>query len=70
MTMRGYEDYKSREFCRDVCCPVQLELNTLEKGSAEYEKTRQACKAGCKYTAWQFHHWLMDEGYLVVRPEK
>ncbi len=69
MAIPGYVDYRSREFCNDVECPVQLELNSLEKGSEGYEKVREACKSDCRHTARQFHYWLMDRGYLVVKPE-
>jgi hypothetical protein len=68
--MEGYLDYKRREFCKDVKCPVQMELDAQEEGSDEYEKIRQICKVDCRYTTYQFHHWLIDKGYLIVRPEK
>jgi len=70
MSIPGYIDYKSREFCKDVKCPVQLELNAKKEGSEEYEKIRKTCRTDCGYTTWQFHHWLIEKGYLVVRPEK
>ncbi len=70
MTIEGYVEYKKREFCNDVKCPVQLELNAQKSGSEEYEKIRQACRTNCKHTTWEFHHWLIDKGYLIVRPEK
>lgn len=69
MTIPGYINYKSREFCNDVKCEVQLKLNS-EKDFKEYEKIRQTCKTNCKYSAWQFHHWLMDKGYLILKLEK
>lgn len=69
MAIDGYEDYGSREFCNDVQCPVQLELNNQREGSVEYERTRQICRLDCRHSTWAFHHWLMEKGYLVVRPE-
>ncbi len=69
MSIKGFVDYKRREFCKDVKCPVQLELEAQKEGSEEYEKTRQICKADCRYTTYRFHHWLMEKGYLIVRPE-
>jgi hypothetical protein len=69
MSIKGYADYKRREFCKDVKCPVQLELDVQKEGSFEYEKIRQTCKTNCRYTTYQFHHWLMEKGYLIVRPE-
>jgi hypothetical protein len=69
MSIEGYVDYKRREFCKDVKCPVQLDLDAQEQGSEEYQKIRQTCLTDCKYTTYQFHHWLIDKGYLIVRPE-
>jgi len=70
MPIEGYVEYKSREFCNDVRCPVQLELNSKKQGSEGYEKIRQTCKTNCKHTAREFHYWLIGRGYLIVKPEK
>ena len=70
MSIEGYIDYKRREFCKDVECPVQLDLDAQEQGSDEYERIRQICKTNCRYTTYQFHHWLIDKDYLIVRPER
>ncbi len=70
MSIEGYVDYKRREFCKDVKCPVQVELDGQREVSDDYEKIRQICKVDCRYTTYQFHHWLIDKGYLIVRPEK
>ena len=70
VAIEGYVEYKSREFCKDVKCPVQLELNSKKLGSEEYDKIRKICRTGCKHTTWEFHHWLIDKGYLIIRPEK
>lgn len=70
MAIEGHTEYKKREFCNDVKCPVQLELNAQKPGSEEYERIRQMCRTGCKYTTWEFHHWLIEKGYLIVRPER
>ena len=70
MSIKGYVDYKRREFCNDVKCPIQIDLNAQTEGSAEYENIRGICKTNCKYTTYQFHHWLIGKGYLIVRPEK
>jgi len=69
MPIEGYIDYKRREFCKDVKCAVQLELDMNEEGSEEFEKIRSTCKNDCKYTTYYFHHWLVDKGYLLIRPE-
>ena len=70
MAIEGYVDYQRREYCKDVACPVQLELNAQVPGSEEYERIRQTCRTSCVHTTWEFHHWLIDKGYLIVRSEK
>ena len=65
MTLEGFVEYKRREFCKDVQCPVQMELNKLTEASPAYEQTRQKCSSGCLYTTWQFHHWLIEKGYII-----
>jgi hypothetical protein len=69
MAIKGYVEYKRREFCKHLQCPVQLELNAKEQGCQDYEKIRQTCKTNCRYSTYQFHHWLIEKGYLIVRPE-
>ena len=70
MSIKGYLDYKRREFCNDVKCPIQIDLTAQAGGSPEYVKIRGISKTNCKYTTYQFHHWLIEKGYLIVRPEK
>ena len=70
MPIDGYAEYKRREFCKDVQCPIQLQLEQKEEGTDDYEKTRAICKNNCVFTTHQFHRWLIDKGYLIVRPEK
>jgi hypothetical protein len=69
MSINGYIDYKRREYCNDIKCSVQLDLNARDEGSEEYEKIRSICKNDCKYTTYQFHHWLIEKGYLIIRSE-
>lgn len=69
MSIEGYVDYKRREFCKDVKCPTQIELDAQKEGSEEYERIRATCKTDCKHTTYKFHHWLIDHGYLIVRSD-
>jgi hypothetical protein len=69
MSIEGFIEYKRREFCNDVQCPVQMKLNRLAEKSEEYEKIRQTCSTACVFTTWQFHHWLIEKGYLILRPK-
>ena len=68
MSIEGYTYYKRREFCKDVRCLIQQELDAQVDGSEEYERIRRTCKTDCGYTTYQFHHWLIDKGYVIVRP--
>jgi hypothetical protein len=70
MTPEGYVDYKRREFCKAVACPVQVQLNSLTESSFAYEQTRKKCSTACLYTTWQFHHWLIEKGYLIMKPKE
>ena len=68
MAIEGYVEYQRREYCKDIRCPVQMELDAQAPGSAEHERIRQTCRTGCVHTTYEFHHWLIDQGYLIVRP--
>ena len=69
MSPEGFTEYKRREFCKDVKCPVQMELNKLEETSEAYQKLRQTCVNACRFTTYQFHHWLIEQGYLILKPK-
>jgi hypothetical protein len=68
LSIKGFIDYKRREFCNNINCPVQVKLNKLVPGSEEYENIRRDCKTKCRFSTWDFHHWLIEKGYLIVRP--
>ena len=68
MSMPGYVDYQRREYCKAIACPVQLELDQAAPGSDEYQAVRDKCIHRCIHTTYEFHHWLIEQGYLVVRP--
>ena len=69
MSIEGFIEYKRREFCNDIDCATQIELNKVRSQSEEYEKIRKTCSTNCRYSTWQFHHWLIEKGYLIVRPK-
>ena len=70
MSIEGYADYRRREFCKDIMCPVQEKLNSQEEGSEVYERVREECKRACRFSAHAFHKWLIERGYLIVKPQK
>lgn len=70
MSMDGYIEYQRREFCKDLPCPVQTLLESEPEGTPKYEQIRGICKSSCIHTTYEFHHWLIQKGYLLVRPVK
>ncbi len=70
MIPEGFTEYKRREFCKDVKCPLQIELDKQNEKSNEYEQIRKKCISACLFSTYQFHHWLMEKGYLIIRPLK
>lgn len=68
MAIDGYVDYQRREFCKDVRCPVQGMLDRQPAGSDGYQQVRAICQQHCIHSTYQFHHWLIEKGYLLVRP--
>ncbi|MCJ7714736.1 hypothetical protein MUO66_09820 [Candidatus Bathyarchaeota archaeon] len=70
MLSEEFIGYKRREFCKDIKCLNQIKLNGMKEKTEEYEKVRKSCKTDCLFTTWQFHHWLIEEGYLIIRPIK
>jgi hypothetical protein len=70
MSIEGYVEYKRREFCNDVKCPVQMLLNQEREGSDKYEEIRKICKSNCIFSTYDFHHWLIDKGFLIIKPKK
>jgi hypothetical protein len=67
MIPQGYAVYKQREFCKNVQSPAQLDLNPQTEGTPAYKQTRQKSSIACLYTTWQFHHWLIEKGYLILK---
>jgi hypothetical protein len=69
MSIPGHTDYQRREYCKDIQCPVQVLLDKQEAGSAEYDEVRSICQMNCIHTTYEFHHWLIEKGYLIAKPE-
>ena len=67
--MEGYVEYQRREFCKDTKCPVQVLMDKLGEGSEEYSELHKICKTKCLSSTYDFHHWLINKGYLLFRPE-
>ena len=66
----GYIDYTRREYCNDIKCPIQVLLNKEVEKSPKYEEIRAICASNCLHTTHEFHRWLIEKGYLIVRPKE
>jgi len=58
-------EYTSREFCRDVECETQQELDSCPKESIEYSRISNSCRYRCSHTKEDFILWLARNGYKV-----
>ncbi len=67
---KGFVEYRRREYCNDIECPLQIILNRKEQDSDDYNELRLICQKNCMHTTYEFHHWLIEKGYLIVRPIK
>jgi len=67
MPLKGYREYRRREYCNAVQCPVQMMLNKHKEDSEEYENIRNICKTNCIHTTYEFHHWLIENGFEIIK---
>ena len=51
MLSEEFIEYKRREFCKDIKCPNQIELNGLKEKTMAYEKIRKSCMTCLLYTS-------------------
>lgn len=68
MAIQGYVDYQRREYCKDIRCPIQVLMDQQREGDDTYNALRAICKSNCLHTTHEFHAWLIQHGYLVVKP--
>jgi hypothetical protein len=68
MPIKGFEEYKRREYCNDIQCPIQMIMN--KKAQENHNDLREICQENCLHTTYEFHHWLIEKGYLLVMPGK
>ena len=70
MPIEGFVEYKRREYCNDIECPIQVMMNKKTQESADYNDLREICQTNCLHTTYEFHHWLIEKGYLLLRPQE
>lgn len=56
------EEYKKLEFCIDVSCQHYWPESTHCQEHCGVNN-----KSNCNFTAKEFHHWLKDNGYKIVK---
>lgn len=69
MNFEDTVEYQRREYCKALPCQVQVLLNQEQEGSEKYEQIRMICRVSCIHTTHEFHSWLSQQGYLIVRPK-
>jgi len=69
-SIAGYIDYTRREYCHEVKCPVQQLLDDEVEKSPKYEEIRAICASNCLHSTHEFHHWLTEKRYMIVRPKE
>lgn len=69
-SIEGFVDYKHREFCHAIDCPIQNLLDEEVQGSERYEFIRNICQTSCLHSCHEFHAWLNKEGFVIVRSDK
>ncbi len=62
--------YKKREFCNNIKCPVQLELNKHIDTSSEYNAIKGICASNCLQSADSFLIWLKNNKYYITNNDK
>jgi hypothetical protein len=67
MAVEGYIDYQRREYCKVIHCPVQVLLDQQQENSDAFNLLRSICKSDCLHTTHEFHQWLIQNGFEVVR---
>jgi hypothetical protein len=68
MDIDHYIEYQRREYCKALPCPIQTLLDQESEDTPKYEQIRSICKDSCLHTTYEFHHYLIQKGYLVIRP--
>jgi hypothetical protein len=63
-------EYQSREFCRDVRCPMQRELDSESRDETAQAAIKSVCRNGCVYFSDDLMRWLGQNGYAASKEVK
>jgi len=58
------KEYQSREYCKDINCWIQKNIENNIYFKAFKEEICQKCEA------YKFHKWLRKNGYKIVKEEE
>ena len=66
--------YKKREFCNNIKCPIQLELNKhmeniINENNPDPENHIEKLETLAKFenTAWKFHRAISQQGFAIMK---
>ena len=59
--------YKSREYCKDINCPVQHRINEMVDNHGAIALIKIECKLHCRRTANEYHQWLKKHGFIIIK---
>jgi len=60
MINEKFEFYGKHDFCEAKKCPVLSKI----KEDAHF---KMDCNISCKFSAKQFHEWLKENGYMIIK---
>jgi hypothetical protein len=63
-------EYQSREFCKDVKCPMQRELDNEARDETAQAAIKSVCRNGCVYFSDDLMRWLGEHGYTTSQEVK
>lgn len=58
-------NYKSRDYCKAVNCPVQSIIDKENIYTFDYNKAKNFCRKKCE--AYKLHQWLNKNDYTIVK---
>jgi len=63
-------EYQSREFCKDVKCPMQREFDSEAQDETAQDAIKTVCRNGCVYFSDDLMRWLGEHGYATSQEVK
>lgn len=66
---KSIQFYQKREYCKAIKCPHQVNLEIEKERGIDslIEKAKKKCKQNCIKKAHEFHEWLQQNGYTILK---